>query len=95
MATATPVVTSPQALSALQAQPGKDLLVANDPTGFAQNILKLLNDQHFQRVVGDSGLSYVRKNHNWKAIASQLAKIYQDTLDHRQVVDKGYQQVPV
>lgn len=81
MATETPVVSSPQTLSALRVQPGKELLVASDARGFAQNILELFNDRNLQCTIAARGLAYVRTNHDWCSIASQLTNIYQDTLE--------------
>jgi glycosyltransferase involved in cell wall biosynthesis len=78
MATGTPVVTTCRALSALQAQPGKDLLAYDDPAKFSEAVLQLIADRSLQHRIGDAGLTYVRTNHNWNSIASQLQKIYQE-----------------
>ena len=74
MATGTPVVTSSRTLSALQVQPGKDLLVADNSEKFAQSILQLIDDQNINRAVGNSGLAYVRSKHNWNSIATQMSR---------------------
>ena len=83
MATRTPVVTTCQALAALQAQAGKDLLVADDPDGFSQAVLQLLESRDLQEKTGSSGMTYVRTFHNWSAIASQLVNVYQQVLDSK------------
>jgi glycosyltransferase involved in cell wall biosynthesis len=85
MATGTPVITTSRALNALQVQPGKELLVANDADEFAQNILRLIDDKNLMNVIGNSGLTYVRNNHNWASIASQLTNTYQHILDKSEV----------
>jgi glycosyltransferase involved in cell wall biosynthesis len=77
MATGTPVVTTCRALSALQAQPGKDLFVSDDPEGFSQAVLQLLANRDLQHKTGDAGVTYVRTFHTWASIASQLVNIYQ------------------
>jgi glycosyltransferase involved in cell wall biosynthesis len=77
MATGTPVVTTCQALSALQAQPGKDLLAYDDPDRFTEAVLQLIADRSLQRRIGDAAVTYVRTYHNWNSIASQLLNIYQ------------------
>ena len=82
MATGTPVVTTCQALSALQAEPGKDLFVSDDPDGFSQAVLQLMADRKLQQQTGDAGVLYVRTFHSWASIASQLVNIYQQTLDN-------------
>lgn len=81
MATGTPVVTTCQALSALQAQPGKDLFVSDDPDGFSQAVLQLIANRDLQQKTGDAGVTYVRAFHSWASIASQLVNIYQQILD--------------
>jgi glycosyltransferase involved in cell wall biosynthesis len=88
MATGTPVVTTSRTLSALEVQPGKDLMVANNADEFAQNILKLINERNLKHAIGDSGLAYVRSKHDWISIATQLASIYQCSLDKRAVLSK-------
>ena len=44
MACGLPVVSSPQAVSALTVNPGQDLLVAEDPDEFANAVVSLLDD---------------------------------------------------
>ena len=81
MACATPVITSPIAMPALQAKAGKDLLVAGEPEAFADAILSLLNDAAQREKIGASGRAYVTSQHNWKNIAAQLAITYQASID--------------
>jgi polysaccharide biosynthesis protein PslH len=81
MATGTPVVTTCRALSAIQAQPGIELLASNDPDGFSESVLQLIADRSLQRRVGDAAVTYVRTYHNWTSIASQLLNIYQSILN--------------
>jgi glycosyltransferase involved in cell wall biosynthesis len=83
MATSTPVVTTFNALTALQVQVGKELFAVNDAEEFSQAVLRLLEDRSLQSKMGNVGSSYVENHHNWMAIASQLVEIYQDTLRPR------------
>jgi polysaccharide biosynthesis protein PslH len=81
MATGTPVVTTNRTLSSLHVQPGKDLLVSNDPDELSRAVLQLIADRNLQQKISDSGINYIRTHHNWISIASQLANIYQQTLN--------------
>jgi glycosyltransferase involved in cell wall biosynthesis len=81
LATGTPVVTTCQALSALQAQPGKDLFVSDDPDGFSKAVLQLIANRELQQKTGEAGVIYVKTFHSWASIASQLVNIYQQVLD--------------
>ena len=83
MATGTPVVTTSKALSSLDAKPESDLLVGDTADGFSSEVLQLLENPVLQRSVGEGGLNYVRRHHNWNAIVSQLTDIYVQSIDSR------------
>lgn len=80
MGCATPVVASPQAVSALQAVPGRDLLVAGDPPAFAAAILSLLDDPEFRQQVGQAGRCYVETHHDWNTVTANLSQVYRDAI---------------
>jgi glycosyltransferase involved in cell wall biosynthesis len=80
MATATPVITTLRTLSALEARPGLDIVVADTAENFAQEIVRLMSNLEHRHTVGSSGLAYVQKNHNWKEIAGSLVDVYQQSL---------------
>jgi sugar transferase (PEP-CTERM/EpsH1 system associated) len=83
MACGAPVITTSQAISALEAQPGQDLLVADQPAEFAQTILALLDDREQQRKLSAAGRRYVEQHHNWDHIAAQLEEIYLAAIDEK------------
>lgn len=80
MACATPVVASPQAVSALDISPGIELLTAQDPAEYARTILNLLRYKDFRSRMGQAGRAFVEKHHQWSGIASQLEGIYQQAI---------------
>jgi sugar transferase (PEP-CTERM/EpsH1 system associated) len=83
MACATPVVSTPQAVSALNVQEGREILLAQSPPDFARQVLNLLNDPSQQREIGRAGRRYVERNHPWSLMATQLEHTYEE------VVSKG------
>lgn len=76
MACGTAVVTTPTAMRALKATPGRDLLVAGDAAQIAASILVLLADPARRKAIAAAGQRYVRTRHDWDAIAAQLEEIY-------------------
>lgn len=76
MACGTPVVTSPQAISALSVINDQDLLVADNIETFARKTLQLLSNPEKRHQMGEAGKRYVQANHNWKAIINKLEIIY-------------------
>ena len=80
MAMATPVVTTPQATTALQAEPGEDLLVASTPRGIAEAVLALLTNPALRLRLGQAGRRYVEIHHDWSAVAGKLEAIYREAI---------------
>ena len=83
MACATPVVTTPKAVSALHTKQGRDVLVADGPEAFAEGLLSLLGDPLKQQRVGRAGRDYVETNHRWDHVAAQLETIYAEVIGAR------------
>ncbi len=76
MASGVPVVASAQAASALQARPGRDLLVAGAAAHFAEAIVQLLDAPATAQALGLAGREYTLRHHQWAAIAGQLEDLY-------------------
>ena len=76
MACATPVVATSQAVSALTAIAGQDVLVGDDPLQIADLILKLVNDPIFSQKIGDNGYQFVSQQHDWANITERLETYY-------------------
>jgi polysaccharide biosynthesis protein PslH len=83
MACATPVVSTPQAISALSIKPGQEVITAQDPEDFARAVVCLLNDPSLQGKVGRAGRRYVESNHMWGKIVEDLANIYTEAIYKR------------
>lgn len=77
MACGTPVVASPQAVSALNVDVGHDLFIGSEPVQIADLILTLVNDPILCNKVGENGYHYVTQQHNWEIIAQNLEYFYQ------------------
>lgn len=83
MACGTPVVASRQAISALDVNPGNEILVADDPATFAQRVISLLDHPEQREEIGMAGRKFVEKNHDWTVIASQLVDVYTQAIERR------------
>jgi glycosyltransferase involved in cell wall biosynthesis len=77
------VVATPQAVSALRAQSGKDALVAEGPQAFADALLALLENPRRRQEIGQAGRRYVEAYHRWDDIAGRLETIYRGVLAER------------
>ena len=75
MAMKIPSITSPLANQALEAEPGKEILVGDSPEEFADYIIKLLDDKKLSEKLADNGFSFVQNNYNWESATEKLEKI--------------------
>jgi glycosyltransferase involved in cell wall biosynthesis len=80
MAMATPVISTPQALSALQVQPGHEAIAADTPQNIAQAAIKLLTNEPLRQRLGHSGRRYVESCHDWQAIVKRLEGVYREAM---------------
>jgi glycosyltransferase involved in cell wall biosynthesis len=77
MACGTPVVAAPQAVSALEAVAGRDMLTAETADGIAAAVVSLLQDPFKRDEIGRNGRAYVETHHDWDRIAERLEEVYQ------------------
>lgn len=76
MACGTPVIASLSAASGLQAERGRDLIVADGASEFAAAILMLLAQPERRTAIGQAGRAYAERVHAWDAVGAQLEHYY-------------------
>ncbi len=80
MACGTPVVSTPQAVSALTLKSGQEVITAQDPKDFAEAVLCLLDNPTLQKELGKAGRRYVESNHRWEKIVENLVDLYTNAI---------------
>lgn len=80
MAMATPVITSPQALTSLQAQINQELFVADTPQTVAETAVRLFADESLRRRLGQAGRCYVETHHDWSVVVKNLEGVYREVI---------------
>jgi glycosyltransferase involved in cell wall biosynthesis len=88
MAMATPVVSTPQAVSALQIQPGQEALIAETAEAMAQAVITLLNNDAQRQRFGQAGRRYVENYHDWRVAAQNLEAVYRDAVESTQAINE-------
>ncbi len=83
MAMGVPVVSSREGLEGLDARPGQDLLVAENPREFAGLVDRILADPRLAERVGSAGRRYVETNHRWDDAVRDLEELYEEAIDDR------------
>ncbi|MDW7710825.1 MAG: glycosyltransferase family 4 protein [Deferrisomatales bacterium] len=72
LAAGTPVVTTTFGNEGVAARAGRDLLVADDPAGFAGHVVKLLQEPEYARTLAANGAEFVRKNYGVAGVIEKL-----------------------
>lgn len=73
MAMHIPCVTTPLSNNALQAQPGKEIMVAETPEEFATAISALIAHPELAVSISENGWKFVRDYYAWEPICERLA----------------------
>lgn len=77
MACSLPVVTTAIGNEGIGAVHGRDLLIAETPTEFAQAILYLLKNPEKREEIGKNGRKYVEKHFNIESVLGKIEEIYE------------------
>ncbi|MGZ9234173.1 MAG: glycosyltransferase family protein, partial [Anaerolineales bacterium] len=75
-ARAMPVVTTTVGLEGIEAQPGKDVLVADNPHDFAAAVCRVLADESLQRELSANGRLLVERKYDWQVTLKALENVY-------------------
>ncbi len=73
MAMARPVVASPAAFEGIEAEPGRDLIVADGAAAMAREINALLADPRRAAALGQTGRALVTASYSWESRLAPLA----------------------
>jgi len=75
MAMRLPVVASPAAFNGINAEAGRDLLVADDPESFSRAVLSLLDEPARRERFAEAARACVERNHDWTRILGGLERL--------------------
>ncbi len=76
LSTGTPVVTTALANRGIQAQPDRDLCVADTPAAFAAAVGQLLDDPPARVRLGAAGHAFVERHFQWQGHVQRLVGFY-------------------
>ncbi|MGA9349186.1 MAG: glycosyltransferase [Anaerolineae bacterium] len=79
-AMAKPVVTTSIGSQGIDCTPGEDILIADDPQGFAAQTVRLLRDKALREKLGRNGRKQVVAKYDWEIIIQQVEDIYNEIL---------------
>ncbi len=80
MAAGLPVVATSVANEGIAAEPGREMLLADDPQAMAKEVIRLLRESARRREVGLAGQELVRRRFGWPAVLERWERLYQEVL---------------
>ena len=76
MAMGVPVVTTSVGAMGLEADIGKELLVADTPADFAEQVIHLLDNTCLRKTLAQTARTRVENSYSWEAIGARLKHVY-------------------
>jgi glycosyltransferase involved in cell wall biosynthesis len=77
---AKPVVTTSVGSQGIACTPEEDVLIADDPQGFAAQTVRLLRDKALREKLGKKGRKQVVAKYDWEIIIQQVEQMYDEAL---------------
>jgi polysaccharide biosynthesis protein PslH len=78
-----PVVSTALGAEGLDAEPGRHLLIANDPAGFARSVLRVLDEPGLAAQLSREGRALVAERYSWRGVAGVLDAFFRQVLTRR------------
>ena len=82
MAMGVPVVTTSLGFEALDAVAGRDILVADDPKRFAEEVIRLVKDKDLRQYISQNARKLVEEKYGWSSIVERLNAVYESIKPH-------------
>jgi glycosyltransferase involved in cell wall biosynthesis len=84
MALGVPVIATSKGAEGLDAEPGRHLLVADEPAEFAEAVVRLLRSPARRQSLVDEALKLVARRYDWQVVASQFLALIDRVVSPRE-----------
>jgi glycosyltransferase involved in cell wall biosynthesis len=81
MALGLPVVSTRVGLEGLSAREGTEIVIADDPSLFADHVIQLWGDKNRAAVLAQAGRKYVEAHHSWPALMEPMLNVVASELN--------------
>jgi glycosyltransferase involved in cell wall biosynthesis len=71
------IVSTTVGAEGLDLRDGEEILIADEPTAFADAVIRLLTDSELRRRVGENGRARVERDYDWRSIGKKLYTLYE------------------
>ena len=70
------IVSTTVGAEGLDLKDGKEIFIADEPTAFANAVIRLLTDSELRRRIGENGRARVERDYDWRSIGEKLHEVY-------------------
>jgi glycosyltransferase involved in cell wall biosynthesis len=72
------IVTTTMGLEGIDAESGKEVIVADTPQDFAEAVLELLGNYELRNEIAKNGRDLVERKYDWQVVLQKVQDIYQE-----------------
>jgi polysaccharide biosynthesis protein PslH len=84
MAMNKPIVSTTLGAKGIDITSGKDIVIADGPTTFAQSVVSLLNDEQSREAIASNARRMVESKYSWETMTDKLAQLIENVTFPRQ-----------
>jgi glycosyltransferase involved in cell wall biosynthesis len=77
MAMGIPVISTSLGAEGIAVTPGQDILIADDPVEFADQVVALMNDEPLRKSMSARGRTLTESRYDWQVITPALEQVYE------------------
>ena len=74
------IVSTSVGAEGLDLKDGDEILIADEPTAFADAVTRFLTDASLRRTVGENGRARVEQDYDWRSIGEKLHNLYESLI---------------
>jgi glycosyltransferase involved in cell wall biosynthesis len=88
MALGTPVVATSKGAEGLEVTPGHDILIADEPAEFAEQVIRLLRDSTLRKHLAWNARRLMEMRYDWQGIGRSFVHLVEESVAKRAMTDK-------
>jgi glycosyltransferase involved in cell wall biosynthesis len=88
MAMGKAIVSTTLGAEGIDAVPGRDILIADEPQTFAASVVRLLNDPSLGARLGQSARRLAVERYSWMTVAMTLDRFFREVINPREVLER-------
>jgi glycosyltransferase involved in cell wall biosynthesis len=83
MAVGKPVVATYHVISGIDASSGENIIIADEPSEFAERVIELLNDKQLRAKIGDNARKLIENEYSCEKTTAKLNAIFQKVVNEK------------